>query len=110
MSIRPIDLKMAIPQTQEISKVEQNNQDKLRFSLESQTNKQNQTIDQELKKVNDSEELSKAEIKDEKEKQEKQEKERQEENSLEPQSLQHHSSEGNVGKDYTRGSTIDIKA
>ena len=110
MSIRPIDLKMAIPQTQKLSKVEQNNQDRLRFSLESKANEQNQTIEQELKKVNDSEELSKAEIKEEKKDQNDEKKEKEEENVLESQSLQHSSSEGNVGNDYTRGSKIDIQA
>lgn len=69
MSIRPIDIKMVMPKTQEISKIEQNNQDKLKFSLEMQTNEQNQNIDKKLKTVNDSEKLSKSKIKeDEKEK------------------------------------------
>lgn len=64
MSIRPIDLKMAIPKTQEISKTEQNNQDRIKFALEAQTNEQNQNIEKQLKTVNSNDELSKSKIKE----------------------------------------------
>ena len=108
LSIRPLDLKMAIPKTQELSKVEQNNQENLKFSLQNQLNEQNKTIDQQMKQVNDSEELSKTEIKDDKEKNNSQE-EQKENQTPASELLDHSSKEGNVGKDSTRGVQIDIK-
>ena len=108
LSIRPLDLKMAIPKTQELSKVEQNNQENLKFSLQNQLNEQNKTIDQQMKQVNDSEELSKTEIKDDKEKNNSQE-EQKENQTPASELLDHSSKEGNVDNDSTRGVQIDIK-
>lgn len=68
LSIRPIDIKMAIPKTQEMSKIEQENQNRIRFSLEHQLNEQNQQIEQNLKKVNTNEEASKTKVREDEEK------------------------------------------
>lgn len=110
LSIRPVDLKMAIPKTQEVSKVEQNNNENLKFSLQNQVDEQNKTIKQEMKQVNDSEELSKSKIRDNEDKNNsKEDKEDQKKESKASQLLNHDSKEGNVGKDSTVGGKIDIK-
>lgn len=113
MGIRPIDFKMAIPKTQEVSKVEQNNQENLKLSLSNQVDEQNKTIQQQLKQVNDSEELSKSKIRDEEDGNNDENKERQQEDketeSPESQLLGHDNNKGNVGKDFNIGSKIDIK-
>lgn len=110
--IKPIDLKMTIPKTQDMSRLEQNNQEKLKFTLNAEMNEQNQTIQKELKKVNDSEELSKSKIKDEKDKEDNQNKdkrENEEKNTLESGMTSINNTEGNVGVDPHVGVKIDIK-
>lgn len=109
MGIRPIDFKMAMPKSQEVSKVEQNNQDNLKFSLQNQLNEQNKTIQQQMQQVNDSEEISKSEIKDDEEKNNNEKEQQQENETAASQLLDHNSKEGNVGKDSTIGGEIDIK-
>lgn len=110
LSIRPVDLKMAIPKTQEVSKVEQNNNENLKFSLQNQVDEQNKTIKQEMKQVNDSEELSKSKIRDnEDENNSHTDKENSKQESEASKLLNHNSKEGNVGSDSTVGGKIDIK-
>ena len=107
LSIRPIDLKMAIPKTQELSKIEQNNQDKLRFALEVQTNEQNQNIEKQLKTVNSNEELSKSKIEQE------EENKNNKRNSKKKHGENQSSEEENKIKDAKSdivGTTFDIKA
>lgn len=104
MSIRPIDVKMAIPKTQEISKIEQNNQDKLKFSLEMQTNEQNNKIDKQLKTVNYSEKLSKSKVEKDKKENKKRDKNSHEEN----ESPSDKETEETI-KDAIVGRRIDIK-
>lgn len=110
--IRPVDLKMVIPKTQDMSKNEQNNQERLKFTLITEVDEQNQTIQKELKKVNDSEELSKSKIKDEKSKQDKDDQEKREakeRNTLESNMTSINNPKGNVGIDPNIGIKIDIK-
>lgn len=111
LSIRPIDLKMAFPKTQELSKVEQNNQENLKFSLANQVNEQNKTIKQQLSQVNDSEELSKSKVRDEEDKDNDTNKKDQREEPQTPESelLGHTNNKGNVGTSPNIGGGIDIK-
>lgn len=111
MSLGPIDLKMAIPKTQELSKVEQNNQEKSKFVLQAQADQQNKDIEKSLKQVNENEELSKSKIDQEEERQrQEQDKEKEKENSLDTELLLgHDNSTGKVGKDSNVGVKLDIK-
>ncbi len=107
-----MDLKMAIPKTQEMSKVEQNNQNNPKIALQEKVNEQNQMIEQQLKQVNENDELSKSKIEEDEQKQQKRNKNKaqKEEQSIENQKSEPEILKASVGKDYNRGIGIDIKA
>ena len=104
-----MDLKMAIPKTQEQSKVEQNNQNNPKIALDAKVSEQNQMIKQQLRQVNENEELSKSKVEeDEQQKHQNKDKHKQKdiiaEKESEPEILK-----ASIGKDYNRGLGIDIK-
>ena len=106
-----MDLKMAIPKTQEMSKVEQNNQNNPKIALQAQVNEQNQRIEQQLKQVNENDELSKSKIEEDEEKKQQNKKKRKpaQENMLAHEDNEPEILKASIGKDHNRGIGIDIK-
>ena len=111
LSIRPMDLKMAIPKTQEMSKVEQNNQNNPKVALQAQINEQNQMIEQQLKQVNENDELSKSKIEEDEERkqQNKNRNKQSQEDAIDSKEDEPEILKASIGKDYSRGAGIDIK-
>ncbi|WP_041701669.1 hypothetical protein [Gottschalkia acidurici] len=105
MSIRPIDLKIIVPKTQEISRIEQNNQDKQKFLLQDQISEQNKKFEHELKKVNDSEKTEKSKINNNDENEEKGKRENKGKKDRKAKASQ----DEEKAKNTTLGANIDIK-